>query len=201
MPGKVAIAVVDFLRMYIRKSVCYSISLRVEVREHFDASRLTPCICHHHKQSRKIVRERTRAQSSDKQLPTTPSQCQSDSTPPLQQNQTMWLGALAKVTAVGVATLATSSGINMWQTINSIRTTSTSPEMDGQLLTITGKSSHQIVEELQRMNRQEILSLFLACSSIQLDDLDGEWDGLLLDNNTWIMVRIDMKQSARELLQ
>jgi hypothetical protein len=73
--------------------------------------------------------------------------------------------------------------------------------MDGRLLTITGKSSHQIVEELQKMNRQEILNLFLACPSVQLDDLDGEWDGLLLDNNTWIMVRIDKKQSAHELLQ
>ena len=49
------------------------------------------------------------------------------------------------------------------------------------------KSTDDIVQELQRMKRKNLIQLFLHCeapSPKELDALKGSWDGTLLDNNS-----------------
>ena len=49
------------------------------------------------------------------------------------------------------------------------------------------KSTDDIVQELQRMKRKDLIQLFLHCeapSPKELDALKGSWDGTLLDNNS-----------------
>mmetsp|Transcript_6694 Transcript_6694/g.13625 ORF Transcript_6694/g.13625 Transcript_6694/m.13625 type:complete len:263 (+) Transcript_6694:14-802(+) len=49
-----------------------------------------------------------------------------------------------------------------------------------------------VVEEMQKLSRKDILSLFVSCPSVDgaFELLDGEWNAVLLDNNGWIMTNV-----------
>ena len=48
----------------------------------------------------------------------------------------------------------------------------------------TGKSKDDIINDLKAMRRRDVLEIFKRCEvPEQLDIIDGEWDGLLLNNN------------------
>ena len=53
-------------------------------------------------------------------------------------------------------------------------------------------SSQQVVDQLTTtstgLGRRELLQLFLSCNAPSKEDIVGEWTGVLLDNNSWIMV-------------
>jgi hypothetical protein len=85
--------------------------------------------------------------------------------------------------AVGV--LVASSARNMAQTLRILR-------MDKQSFTFSPPATTAVeaVSRMQSMKRKELLELFMACeapSNISL--VIGEWNGRLLENNGWILVR------------
>ena len=108
------------------------------------------------------------------------------------------LTTIAKAaTAAITGTLAVSSAQNIWQTyqISSRVVEESSSQQQHQhqpgVSPFFGKSSADAVQDLQSMKRKELLELFLnsdAPKSVQ--EIIGDWDGLLLENNSWIMVRI-----------
>lgn len=49
---------------------------------------------------------------------------------------------------------------------------------------------HEAVSQLESMKRKELLELFLSFKApSNLSDIEGEWNGCLLENNGWILVR------------
>jgi hypothetical protein len=106
-----------------------------------------------------------------------------------------------------VAVLASSSASNMWQTAQIIQhheyqqqqrqreqqqdeqygsyTKSSSPF---QLKRFSTLPSRDVIRELQATKREKLIALFLSCEAPIVDDLVGQWNGILLDNNHWIMV-------------
>jgi len=59
------------------------------------------------------------------------------------------------------------------------------------MLSIDSKvvSSQEIVNDLQHMSRKDLLRLFLLCDShVDEKEIIGEWDGILLNNNS-VLVR------------
>jgi len=96
--------------------------------------------------------------------------------------------AAAAVTAV----LALSSGRNIFQTVSISRQ---QHQGDNHVLTrhqiLPEDATETVVSKLQAMNRKELLQLyFLSTSPKDLSQIQGAWDGRLLDNNGWVMVRI-----------
>lgn len=84
-----------------------------------------------------------------------------------------------------VGVLVASSARNMAQTFRFLR-------MDNQSLTFSPPATTAVeaVSRMQSMKRKELLELFMACeapSNISL--VIGEWNGRLLENNGWILVR------------
>ncbi|KAI2512645.1 hypothetical protein MHU86_1864 [Fragilaria crotonensis] len=125
----------------------------------------------------------------------------------------MIVGVALKAAATGIAaTLAACSATNMYQThtLLQLRTqtfscpaaTPTSPETpiatdlennnndaDYQL-----RSAEQTVDQLTSggvsSRRRELLQLFLGSQAPSIDDIQGEWTGILLDNNSWVMTTV-----------
>ena len=122
----------------------------------------------------------------------------------------MIVGVVLKAAAAGIAaTLAACSATNMYQTHTLLQLhtqTSSRPAAvpasaetkvatdydtnngaDCQL-----RSAQQIVDRLTRVGdssgRRELLQLFLRSQAPSIDDIQGEWTGILLDNNSWVMV-------------
>lgn len=98
--------------------------------------------------------------------------------------------AAAAVTAV----LAVSSGRNVIQTINISRQDENQQCANG-ILGDTGilqptDSTETVISKVQGMKRKELLELYFCCSRGPKDlaEIEGEWDGCLLDNQSWIMV-------------
>jgi hypothetical protein len=106
-----------------------------------------------------------------------------------------------------VAVLATSSASNMLQTSRLLQqyqqlqqeqqqkkhdnmdSTRICPSTAAQLKRYySSLPTKDVVRELQLTKRENLLSLFLSCEAPIVDDIVGEWNGILLDNNHWIMV-------------
>lgn len=48
-----------------------------------------------------------------------------------------------------------------------------------------GKCSTEIIEDLKKMKRKDLLLLFLLCDApLEEKDIHGDWDGVLLNNNS-----------------
>lgn len=48
-----------------------------------------------------------------------------------------------------------------------------------------GKCSTEIIEDLKKMKRKDLLLLFLLCDApLDEKDIHGDWDGVLLNNNS-----------------
>ena len=91
--------------------------------------------------------------------------------------------AAAAVTAV----LALSSGRNVAQTINVGRQDPRQSSI-GDLFQPTD-STEAVVSKVQGLKRKELLELYFSSRGpTDLSELQGEWDGCLLDNQSWIMV-------------
>ena len=56
----------------------------------------------------------------------------------------------------------------------------------GNLIVCTnGKCSTEILEDLKKMKRKDLLLLFLLCDApLDEKDIHGDWDGVLLNNNS-----------------
>lgn len=109
-----------------------------------------------------------------------------------------------KMVATGVvATLAACSATNMYQThhllqstrITDMRSTGSGtgeePTAGSTLYDKFGDcTSEQIVATLQGLKRIELLKIFLAAEApSSIDCIQGSWNGILLDNHSWVMVR------------
>lgn len=103
----------------------------------------------------------------------------------------------AAVPAAVVAVLATCSATNMIQTFQiSSRTPdmiaatdNNNKDMSSSMTMIpSGLTCTDAVEELKAMNRGDLVRTFMACDPPSLSDVEGSWDGELLDNNGPVMV-------------
>ena len=94
------------------------------------------------------------------------------------------LPLVAAATAVTLS-LTVSSVRNMAQTYHVSR----AKELD---FTWTPPANAQeAVSRLQEMRRRELLELFLSCEApLEISEIHGAWNGCLLENNGWIMVRL-----------
>jgi hypothetical protein len=118
----------------------------------------------------------------------------------------MMILPIAKAAAGAVtATLALSSGRNMLQTFQISRahqeTTDTKapwvppslhrqsdpdPVTDPTSTTVTAKS---VVSDLEELSRKELVELFLSCQPpANAAEIEGEWNGVLLENNGFVLV-------------
>jgi len=53
------------------------------------------------------------------------------------------------------------------------------------------KTSSEVMRDLERMKRDELIALFLSCASpTELKQIQGEWDGRLLDNNGLVLTNV-----------
>jgi len=53
------------------------------------------------------------------------------------------------------------------------------------------KKVEEVVQDLKELSREELLLLFLSCEAPKdSNDITGEWNGGLLDNNGWIMTSV-----------
>jgi len=112
----------------------------------------------------------------------------------------MMILTVARAAAAAVtATLALSSGRNMVQTFQVSREHQRSRErslsssipapaihrfsLDSQATTAS------VVKQIEQMNRKELVEVFLSCEApTDLSEIQGEWNGVLLDNNGFVMV-------------
>lgn len=65
------------------------------------------------------------------------------------------------------------------------------PNKDGllQASVPNDKTSSEVFRDLKHMKRDEVIALFLSCPSpTDLKQIQGEWDGALLENNGLVMV-------------
>ena len=96
--------------------------------------------------------------------------------------------SIAALSGVVVAILAGGSGTNMLQTYRIANKTSSPPSLDSSKNWSTQDGA---VEHLKSLNRKELLELFSAsrvCAPSQ--DLQGDWNGALLDNNGYVMTKV-----------
>ncbi|CAJ1966786.1 unnamed protein product [Cylindrotheca closterium] len=97
---------------------------------------------------------------------------------------------ILKVAAsAATVTLAGSCGRNMLQAFE-LRNSDNLPDLSIQKLPSTDHAM-KTVEDLHSLNRLELLSLFSSGEiPIDLSDIEGEWEGELLDNNGAIMTTV-----------
>jgi len=51
------------------------------------------------------------------------------------------------------------------------------------------KPEFHSLDDLKKMSRNESITVFLDCDVPLVEDLEGEWEGFLLNNNGFVMVR------------
>jgi hypothetical protein len=95
-----------------------------------------------------------------------------------------------------VATLVVSSGVNMFQSYtlsssfsppSSTQTLNKYVKSDGQVI-VPSKIVDEIVDDIKQMSRRDLLQLWLRCDvPSSLPSIDGDWNGVLLDNNGPVM--------------
>ena len=101
------------------------------------------------------------------------------------------------VTAAVTTVLAVSSGRNMLQTATLSRSSARQEQEQQQQplplslpLLLPEDSTETVVSKIKSLKRKELLQLYFHSRGPQnLNEVKGEWDGLLLDNNSWVMVR------------
>lgn len=100
----------------------------------------------------------------------------------------MTIGLFVKAAAAGItATLAASSATNMYQTFQMMQ--SPNKSCDPALLFSDAESCSSVLRTLEGMDRKELLQVYMASEApSNLDEVKGEWNGILLDNNLRIMV-------------
>lgn len=107
------------------------------------------------------------------------------------QSKMMLLSALRVTVSLIAATLAVGSGRNMLQTLwiaNNVKETSSPPD-ETRFHSFATLSMDEALHQLQAMRRYELLELFLSSQDPHLLSLQGEWNGILLNNNGLGMVR------------
>jgi hypothetical protein len=93
--------------------------------------------------------------------------------------------AVAAVTAV----LTISSGRNMFQTWNLSRQTTEFQREDSILPSLFFDTTAMAIGEIQAMKRKDLMKLYFSSRGPQnLQQVRGEWNGILLDNNGFVMV-------------
>lgn len=123
----------------------------------------------------------------------------------------MMLPSLLGGVCTVVATLAVNSAVNMLQTYNTLSSFSSSSASDAppslqtvnahplnEYLTSNGrqaivdpsKSVEDIVDDMKLMSRRDLLELWLRCESPPPIDIQGDWNGALLDNNGPVMTTV-----------
>jgi hypothetical protein len=108
----------------------------------------------------------------------------------------MIIPVLQTAGAVVTATLALSSGLNMYQTFQVSRGMNDENDLAFRLcIEERMPSSRRLqvaLDEIVGLSRSDALKCFkTSCRApLSLSEIGGEWDGILLDNNGIIMVRI-----------
>jgi len=105
---------------------------------------------------------------------------------------------LVKLAAAAATTVLTvSSGKNMFQTAtiaheHNQRPSSYFSSATSSMSTLRpGDSTNAIVSKMQAMKRKELLELYFCSRAPQdFSEIQGEWDGILLDNGSWIMTTV-----------
>ncbi len=122
------------------------------------------------------------------------------------------LAPVKLATTAIAAILSTASVQNAVETFRLTRSNTRLPEKDGSPSLILNKylqhgveseqagfnakvpqgfSSEDVIEDLRSMSRKDLLTLFKYCDPPDdLNEIEGEWDGILLDNN-FVLVRSD----------
>ena len=112
---------------------------------------------------------------------------------------------IAQVAQIATGVLAFCSARNIIETVSIVNTVTNDggsianarlPDISGGILqqylnptsseiqVAKSKSTDDIVNDLSQMKRKELLTLFLLCEAPkQRADLEGSWEGILLDNN------------------
>jgi hypothetical protein len=116
---------------------------------------------------------------------------------------TMMILPIAKAAAGAVtATLALATGRNMLQTFQISRahqeTIDTKapwipPSLHRHLSdpdsTSTAVAANSVVSDLEKLTRKELVELFLTCQPpANAAEIEGEWNGVLLENNGFVLV-------------
>jgi hypothetical protein len=79
------------------------------------------------------------------------------------------------------ATLSASSARNMWSAFHACRSNPESLK--------TPATAAEALQQLQQCSRKESLDIFLHAARVPIiKEIEGAWDGVLLENNGWIMV-------------
>jgi hypothetical protein len=102
----------------------------------------------------------------------------------------MIVSAVQIAISAAVFAIAGSCGSNMLQSIQ-VTNNMDLPGLTQMHLSAANGESSEMVKHLQSLNRQELLELFKSCEvPADLSDIEGEWDGVLLENNGLIMTKV-----------
>ncbi|CAB9520460.1 expressed unknown protein [Seminavis robusta] len=129
--------------------------------------------------------------------PKTPRNKRNDEGMPLSRTNpvieaTMMLVPIANLAAAAVtAVLAASSGRNMLQTWSLSRQHANGSLPATEIMIDASDSTNEVVSKIQSMKRKELLELYMSSRGPQdLSEIAGEWNGHLLDNDSWIMTAV-----------
>ena len=105
--------------------------------------------------------------------------------------------------AAATAVLALSSGRNMVQTVqvsqqdarkmakSSCDDSATNNAMMMVQTSSDSSSTEAVVKYFQKLKRKDLLTVYFCSRAPEtIEEIEGEWDGCLLDNNGLVMVRI-----------
>jgi hypothetical protein len=103
----------------------------------------------------------------------------------------MIVSAVQIAISAAVFAIAGSCGSNMLQSIQVTNNMDLPGLNQMHLPSANVESSSDMVKHLQSLNRQELLELFKASEvPADLSDIEGEWDGVLLENNGILMTKV-----------
>lgn len=100
--------------------------------------------------------------------------------------------SISTATAACLA-LLTSNVANMYQTISLV--SSNNKNLDDmtptkqQIDQIPDLNTDDTIEYMKKLSRKELMTLFLSLDAPPIKKMHGDWDGVLLDNNNWIMTK------------
>ena len=110
---------------------------------------------------------------------------------PSKRKMVAIIGTLSSLTGAAVAaTLAFSSGRNIVQTWQACDTNNIINSRSRNLIDFSKGTVEEQVNVIKTLSRKELLQVFLHESHPpnSMMDLDGDWDGVLLENNGLVMV-------------
>ena len=102
--------------------------------------------------------------------------------------------SISTATAACFALLA-SDVANVYQTISLVSSNNKRfndiPSAKAQMnLHVPDLNTEDTLKYMKKLSRKELISLFLSLDAPPIEEIHGDWNGCLLNNNNWIMVSI-----------